>query len=179
MEREIEELPYSVAVVPRSGSRRNPATASRQDLQSPPGWVNDTDRAICPLRSTEDLQGNTMKRVKRVEHLYVRAIRAQGIVGAGAGIRMCTSPCAGSTAKAGRSACRESSCSHRKVRARVCSRTGSRDHSVQRGIADLIHFPPLCFQGLRFGAVTQLLGASHACSPCVPAFCHNVVHLVG
>jgi hypothetical protein len=31
-----------------------------------------------------------MKRVKRVEHLYIRAIRAQGIVGAGAIIRTFT-----------------------------------------------------------------------------------------
>ena len=60
------------------------------NLQSPPGWINDTDRPISPLRSAKDPQGNTMKRVKGVEDLNICIIRAQGIVGVGAIIRTCT-----------------------------------------------------------------------------------------
>ena len=56
------------------------------NLQSPPGWIHDTDRPITPLRSAKDLQGSTMKRVEGVEDLNSRIIRicAQGIVGVGA-----------------------------------------------------------------------------------------------
>ena len=59
-----------------------------RDFQSPPDCVHDTDRSISPLRSAEDLQGSTMKRVKGVEDLNIRIIRAQGIVGVGAFIRI-------------------------------------------------------------------------------------------
>ena len=59
------------------------------NLQSPPGWVHDTDRPISPLRSAKDLQGSTMKRVKGVEDLNIVMIRAQGIVGVGATTRTC------------------------------------------------------------------------------------------
>ena len=52
--------------------------------------VHDTDRTISSLRSAKDLQGNTMKRVKGVEDLNVRFVRAQGIVGVGVTIRTCT-----------------------------------------------------------------------------------------
>ena len=61
-----------------------------RNLQPPPGWIHDTDRTIPPLRSANDLQGSTMKRVKGVEDLNIRIIRAQGIVGVGAIIRTCT-----------------------------------------------------------------------------------------
>ena len=61
-----------------------------RNLQPPPGWIHDTDRTIPPLRSANDLQGSTMKRVKGVEDLNIRIIRAQGIVGEGATIRTCT-----------------------------------------------------------------------------------------
>ena len=61
-----------------------------RDFQSPPDCVHDTDRSISPLRSAEDLQGSTMKRVKGVENLNLRIIRAQGIVGMGATTRTCT-----------------------------------------------------------------------------------------
>src|SRR5437588_12189531 len=54
------------------------------NLQSPPGWVHDTDRPISPLWSAKDLQGSTMKRVEGVEDLNSRIICAQGIVGVGA-----------------------------------------------------------------------------------------------
>jgi len=59
------------------------------NLQSPPGWVHDTDRPIFALRSAKDLQESTMKRVKGVENLNIGMIRAQGIVGVGAIIRTC------------------------------------------------------------------------------------------
>ena len=58
------------------------------NLQSPPGWIHDTDRSIFALRSAKDLQGSTMKRMKGVEDLNM--IRAQGIVGVGTTIRMST-----------------------------------------------------------------------------------------
>jgi hypothetical protein len=60
------------------------------NLQSPAGWVHDTDRPISPLRSAKNLQGSTMKRVKGVEDPNIRIIRAQGIVSVGATIRMST-----------------------------------------------------------------------------------------
>ena len=57
------------------------------NLQSPPGWVNDTDCPISALRSAKNPQGNTLKRVKGVENLNICIIGAQGIVGVGATIR--------------------------------------------------------------------------------------------
>ena len=60
------------------------------NLQSPPGWVHDTDRPIFALRSAKDLEGNAMKRVEGVEDLNSRIICAQGIVRVGAIIRTCT-----------------------------------------------------------------------------------------
>ena len=57
------------------------------NLQSPPGWVHDTNRPISPLRSAKDLQASTTKRVKGVEDLNIGITRAQGIVGVGATIR--------------------------------------------------------------------------------------------
>ena len=60
-----------------------------RNLQSSPSWIHDTDRPISPLRSAKDPQGNTMKRVKRVEDLNIRIVGAQGIVGVGAITRMC------------------------------------------------------------------------------------------
>jgi hypothetical protein len=53
------------------------------NFQSVPAWVHDTDRSISSLRSANDLQGNTTKRVKRIEDLNIRVVRAQGIVGVG------------------------------------------------------------------------------------------------
>ena len=60
-----------------------------RNLQSPPGWIHDTDRPISSLRSAKNPQGNTMKRVKGVEDLNICIIGAQGIVGVGAIIRTC------------------------------------------------------------------------------------------
>jgi len=55
-----------------------------RNLQSPPGWIYDTDRPISSLRSAKNPQSNTMKRVKGVEDLNICTIGAQGIVGVGA-----------------------------------------------------------------------------------------------
>jgi hypothetical protein len=60
------------------------------NLQSPPGWIHDTDRPISSLRSAKNPQGNTMKRVKGVEDLNICIIGAQGIVGVGAITHMST-----------------------------------------------------------------------------------------
>ena len=57
-----------------------------RNLQSPPGWIYDTDRAISSLRSAKNPQGNTMKWMKGVEDLNTCIIGAQGIVGVGATI---------------------------------------------------------------------------------------------
>src|SRR5256885_12230984 len=56
------------------------------NLQSPPGWVHDTNRPVSPLRSAKDLQASTTKRVKGVEDLNIGITRAQGIVGVGANV---------------------------------------------------------------------------------------------
>ena len=60
------------------------------DLQAPPAWIHDTDRPISPIRSANDLQGSAMKGMKGVEDLNIRVVRAQGIVGVGVTIPMCT-----------------------------------------------------------------------------------------
>ena len=61
-----------------------------RNFQSPPARVHDADRPISSLRSAKDLQGRAMKRVKGVENLNIRIVRAQGIVGVGVTTRMCT-----------------------------------------------------------------------------------------
>src|ERR1700722_15851073 len=60
------------------------------NFQSPAGWVHDTDRPISSLRSAKDPQSCTMKWVKWVEHLSIRIVRAQGIVGVDVTTRICT-----------------------------------------------------------------------------------------
>ena len=60
------------------------------NFQSPAGWVHDTDRPISSLRSAKDPQSSAMKRVKWVEDLNIRIVRAQGIVGVGVTIRTST-----------------------------------------------------------------------------------------
>jgi hypothetical protein len=69
-----------------------------RNLQSPPAWVNDTDRPISPLRSANDLQDCAMKRVEGVEDLNIRIVQAQGILGVGVSTltRTAWSPAAGS-----------------------------------------------------------------------------------
>jgi len=55
----------------------------RRNLQSPPGGVDDTDRAVSQCWSTDDAKAHAMKRVERVEDSDVRGFYARGIVGAG------------------------------------------------------------------------------------------------
>ena len=90
MKREIGGLPYQV----RSSPDPDPSALRQQhpdgNLQSPPGWIRDTDRPISSLRSAKNPQGNTMKRVKGVEDLNICIIGAQGIVDVGAIIPTCT-----------------------------------------------------------------------------------------
>ena len=54
-----------------------------RNLQPLSRWVNDRNRPISPFRSADDLQGNTMERMKGVEDLNIRSFRTQGIVGVG------------------------------------------------------------------------------------------------
>jgi hypothetical protein len=72
-------------------SRQHPG----RNLQTLPGWVNDTDRSIPPLGPAEDLHRSATKRVKGVEDLNIRIIRAQGILGVGAFIPICIVWCLG------------------------------------------------------------------------------------
>jgi hypothetical protein len=83
-------LPYPGAVVGDHEPGAFPQKHPDRDLQSPPAWIDDTDRPISPLRSAKDPQGSAMKRMKGVEDLNVRAVRAQGIVGVGVTIRTST-----------------------------------------------------------------------------------------
>jgi hypothetical protein len=59
-----------------------------RNLQPLSRRVNDRNHPISPLRPAEDLQGDTMERMKRVEDLHLRSFRTQGIVGVGALIPM-------------------------------------------------------------------------------------------
>jgi hypothetical protein len=52
-----------------------------RNFQPPPGWVDDRDRAVSPLRPADDLKASTMERMEWVEDLDMRIFRAQGIVG--------------------------------------------------------------------------------------------------
>ena len=54
-----------------------------RNLQSPPTWVQNANGPVTSLRSAKDPQSCTMKRVKGVEDLNIRIVRAQGIVGVG------------------------------------------------------------------------------------------------
>jgi len=106
------------------------------NFQPLPDWVHDTDRAISSLRSSKDLQGNTMERVKGVEDLNVRIVRAQGIVGVGVITRICTAWCPGAGShrmvRAGPPAAPASSCRSRCCR--ECSR-GLFLHYLEKALA--------------------------------------------
>jgi hypothetical protein len=56
----------------RALSRQHPD----RNLQTLAGRVNDADRPIAPLGPAYDLQGSTVERVKGVEDLNIRIIRA-------------------------------------------------------------------------------------------------------
>ena len=89
MKRELGVLAYRGAVVARSDLGTLRQQHPDGNLQSPPGRIHDTDRPISSLWSAKNPQGNTMKRVKGVEHPNICIIGTQGIVGVGAIIRMC------------------------------------------------------------------------------------------
>jgi hypothetical protein len=59
-----------------------------RNLQPLSRWINDRNRPVSPLRSAEDMQGNTMERMKGVEDLNIGSFCAQGIVGVGVIIRI-------------------------------------------------------------------------------------------
>ena len=59
------------------------------NLQSPPCGVDDGNRAISPLWPAEDLKGDSMERVERVEDLDMFVVHAQGIVSADGFTRIC------------------------------------------------------------------------------------------
>jgi len=61
-----------------------------RNLQPLSRWVNDRNRPISPLRPAEDLQGNTMERMKAVEDRNSGRFRTQGIVSVGVITRIST-----------------------------------------------------------------------------------------
>ena len=62
----------------------------QRNLQTPPCWIADRDRAVSLLRSADNPKSGTMERVELIEDLDVRGFCAQGTVGAGGCILMCT-----------------------------------------------------------------------------------------
>jgi hypothetical protein len=73
----------------RALSRQHPG----RNLQALPCCVHNADRPVSPLGPTDNLQGRTVKRVKRVEDLNIGIIRARGIVGVGARTHTYTALC--------------------------------------------------------------------------------------
>jgi hypothetical protein len=55
-----------------------------RNLQPSPRWVDDGDRAVASLRSSDDLKGSAMERVEGIKNVNVRGFWAQGIVSADA-----------------------------------------------------------------------------------------------
>jgi len=53
-----------------------------RNLPSSPCCVENGNRSLSPLGPADDLKGNSMERVERVEDLDMSVLRAQGIVGA-------------------------------------------------------------------------------------------------
>ena len=64
-----------------------------RNFQSPSRWVDDRDRAVSPLRSADDLKGEAMERMERVEDPDMRGFCAQGIVGVGGTIPTSIASC--------------------------------------------------------------------------------------
>ena len=62
----------------------------QRNLQTPPRWIADRDRAVSLLRSADNPKSGTMERVELIEDLDVRGFCTQGTVGAGGCILMCT-----------------------------------------------------------------------------------------
>src|SRR5712691_10251934 len=65
----------------------------QRNLQTPPRWIADRDRAVSLLRSADNPKSGTMERVERIEDLDVRGFCAQGTVNAGGLIPICTVWC--------------------------------------------------------------------------------------
>ena len=64
-----------------------------RDLQSLTSWIHDNNRTVAPLGAANDLENSVAERMERIEDLYARIFRAQGIVGADGFIRICTASC--------------------------------------------------------------------------------------
>jgi hypothetical protein len=59
-----------------------------RDLQPSAVGIEDGDCSIGTLRSTDELQTGTVQGMEWIQHLHMRRFRAQGIVSAGASIRI-------------------------------------------------------------------------------------------
>jgi hypothetical protein len=62
----------------------------QRNLQTPPRWIADRDRAVSLLWSADNPKSGTMERVERIEDLDVLGFCAQGTVDAGGFIRTFT-----------------------------------------------------------------------------------------
>jgi len=63
-----------------------------RDLQSLTSWIYDNNRTVAPLGVPNNLENSVAERMERIEDLYARIFRAQGIVGADGSIRTFTAP---------------------------------------------------------------------------------------
>jgi hypothetical protein len=63
-----------------------------RDLQSLTSWIHDNNRTVAPLGVANSPENSVAERMERIEDLYARIFRAQGIVGADGFIRICTAP---------------------------------------------------------------------------------------
>jgi hypothetical protein len=70
----------------RGGRREHP----HRNLQALAYWVEDRDCAVAAFGSTNDSQAIAVERMKRIENLNVRGVRAQGIVRDDGFTRTCT-----------------------------------------------------------------------------------------
>ena len=61
-----------------------------RDLQSLTSWIHDNNRTVAPLGVANNLENSVAERMERIEDLYARIFRAQGIVGADGRIPTCT-----------------------------------------------------------------------------------------
>ena len=61
-----------------------------RDLQSLTSWIHDNNRTVAPLGVANSLENSVAERMKRIQDLYARIFRAQGIVGADGFIHIST-----------------------------------------------------------------------------------------
>ena len=64
-----------------------------RDLQSLTRWIHDYNRTVAPLGVANSLENSVAERMERIEDLYARIFRTQGIVGADGFIRTCIASC--------------------------------------------------------------------------------------